>query len=951
MKIFKQRILFCQKAILWELGKRKFQQEVFEKELSHLNFSIRLQIFFRKLMIRRWISQKKWKKALRSCNLFLHRYPWISSFYQLRAFVMFHEGRLEEAVTETLRATKLDPSNFIALENITGLLLKNPVQFEYRLILRLISNYQRQNSLEVHSFYPRFLKSYLHALWKTSQVKSQVLSYKNWKKVVNFALKNQSLDSHILMGKMLSFRNVKLRSYLKEFLTFSKGKERKRVLKIISYLEEQRRYFEKQKIKQILIRYSALAQRLYVFQIRNMGAKGIARLFEVLQDKKEQEILRFLAAEMLMKLCDIRVFEKMMDIVDQGDVHAHLLAQFAMRQKGIFLPWRSSALDKIPHLSSFYKILYAFFEKNEAHRNRLRGLLYDKNPWVSIAAAYNLRRITRQRPVLNEVTQKFLLLMSSSNPGVRDFAVQGFWKNDARKLPSERDKGQFYLKYMQGGKYFAKYLRRYGHLLLQSSKDTIQVRKTVLRVLLSNYGSLLYLNGNPLLSMIKVQLKDMRQNEFFEHHATIALAFMSDFGEIIELLNQKSSFWLFKFFVFRYSCFQIKNVVKLVFSLEKFFSAPCKNLGDRMLKQMMLVYSMNFLNMASDKRAFILFYNTISKCLHQNLKNKNEYLRKAAIVASAWGKSENIKRINPYLESTDSYTQKAAFGTLATLLLKHDKEKLSNLNRRLKKMPKSFRKNVAWQYYYSDKKESIVHVSFLIHSNQSTYDFGKVYLYKEACRLKEKKLHKIFSLQKAIDIYPHSDFFYESARTFCKKEKWKKAKSMLKKSLEFAQKENDSTLEYKKNRAMGLLANIYFSQKNYGKSLFYLKKLEKVNPFDYDLQMHLGYAYSLMGESSKSWKYYSKAYLCQPQKIRDSLFDSWKASDLKKFSKKENLKKPNEKSLLFAMAYYYLRNKDRHRCINIFKIIREFIHLPRNFFESGVFHHLFDHPWVQSLPR
>ena len=129
-KLLKEKITFFLKTISIERGTQELHRESFEKELAKFQFPIRLYVFFRQIMIRHWIRNKKWEKALSFSHTSIYEFPWVSSFYQLRAFVFSHKRQWKKALADTFSSTTLEPFNFIALSNISEALLQRLSHFE-----------------------------------------------------------------------------------------------------------------------------------------------------------------------------------------------------------------------------------------------------------------------------------------------------------------------------------------------------------------------------------------------------------------------------------------------------------------------------------------------------------------------------------------------------------------------------------------------------------------------------------------------------------------------------------------------------------------------------------------------------------------------------------------------------------------------------------------------------
>ena len=588
MRMLKKKISFCQKALSIEIGFQKSFGKNFEEELSALRFPLRLEILFRKWMIRHWIYQKKWKKASKCCNLFLHRFPWIDSFYQLRAFAKIYAEKYKEAISDTLKAIKLNPSNITAFANISDLLLDKA---QYSLLYQLFAEYEVQNVRTIHEFYQRFLKIYLPKLRKAFSRKK--VSYpKNWEKLINFAMKTDRARG--LIEKMISFQNQKAIRYLEKLSKSSNSKYKIKALFILLHLSGERSRFERQKIKEILIRYSALAQRIYVLEIRKMGSKGISYLLEILRDKKEEKILRFLAAQMLINLCHLDAFDCLIRVANNKkfSIPTNLLVHFAMRKKGIYLPFAPFLAGKILKLPTFYRIFYCFFVQEKDSLIDLQKLLYDKDPIVSIAAAYNLRRVSNDQKILNQLDQRLLSLMKHKNLRARDFSLHCFWKHHNRKLKEDGRKRIPNLQHIQGQKYFRSYLKSYGKIICKALKDpSPEIKLTAFRIILGNFGGFW---GNNSSLEIQNQLYKMAQDKVFGKLSLIALALIGDFQKLSPFL-EKSELWFLDLFVLRFSLFRIKNGMNILHFMKKRFSSPCKTEKIRKFRQAYLpLHEKNF---------------------------------------------------------------------------------------------------------------------------------------------------------------------------------------------------------------------------------------------------------------------------------------------------------------------------------------------------------------------
>ena len=314
-----------------------------------------------------------------------------------------------------------------------------------------------------------------------------------------------------------------------------------------------------------------------------------------------------------------------------------------------------------------------------------------------------------------------------------------------------------------------------------------------------------------------------------------------------------------------------------------------------------------------------------------------------------FGKKKNIEKLKPYLYSPDFYSRKLAATSLGILTLKYRPRKLFKLNEILKNRVPSIRESVAFAYLHSSFEINIADISSILKSKDSTY--GKKYGYGKF----ESNKYKLRALHSALDIYPHSTFFYELACILRKQNKWREAEKLLKKALKYIKEENEGNaqeIESKNLPCFDLLSKIYCENRNYKQCLYYLEKMEEINPLDRFLQMNLAKMYSF-SRFRKSWKSefcQCCSYLCDPKEANESFAQSWKNFSPNYFSHKKNLYGKGD-SLLPALAYYYLKNKKIKTCIKIFQIIREIVDLRRDFFSRGVFSSLRNHPWVQKLPK
>ena len=372
--------------------------------------------------------------------------------------------------------------------------------------------------------------------------------------------------------------------------------------------------------------------------------------------------------------------------------------------------------------------------------------------------------------------------------------------------------------------------------------------------------------------------------------------------------------------------------------LQKRLLGAVKDKQDRMFRQVILVY---ILESYKKNDIFPVFSTLLGMGVKKNLKSPDVYLRRSAIVAL--GSSEfsfgNIKKLESCLKSSDFYTRKAAAGSLASLTLEHDKGNLRKLNQDLVKMHKSIRESLAWLYYYRRLDIGI----FTIPKSKRNFSFLK----KEKISPKE-----LLAVKSAIQVSPHSSFFYELASIYFRIKEYKKAKNMLKKALDYSEKKAKKDMQnLDKFRSYTLLGKIYMNEKKYKQALTYLQKAQKENPFSYQIQKYLANCYFSLRNFSKAKDHYYSSHLASPEKENKKFAALWDSLGSKHFTQKKNLIPGARGYFLPYLAHDYLKNGKKSQCIEIFRLIKEIVDLRRDFFREGVFRSLYHHPWIKKLPK
>ena len=508
-KSLENQLKFCLKAISVEMKNSFFQEKKFRKALRLLNFPKGTKILFQVLLVRQFIHQKKWKKACKACDDYLYRFPWVVFFYQLRSFARVHTENLKGAMQDILSISRLEPFNFEAFRKVTDCLLENGTHFEYQLFLSLLINYQIENfqpmrrnyQIEnfqaIHDFQKKFLDIEIKKLWKISEEKKE--------------------------------------------LSRSSQKSIKKSL------------LQQQRVKDLLTRYSVFQQNIYASEIRNMGEDGIKSLQKILESDQEKEILKFLAAQMLLRICNIKAFYLVKKIANGTNFPANFLAKFVMKKTGFRHIGQNIPLRKIEKASPFYRILYTFFQEKQ---KPIKKFLFDKDPFVSIAAAYNLVRVFHgqirafyNQKILKSRNNRLLSLLKNSDPKVRSLALLCLWKYDQGIR-----KKNLNVKLRIAGQVFNSNLKNYGKTLVQGLRDK-DLKQSALQVIWKNSrGLFITKRKNPNLKIfigLKNQLKKMLKGNF-KYHAGISLAFSNDFEENSKILRKTkimaSSFFSIAFF-------------------------------------------------------------------------------------------------------------------------------------------------------------------------------------------------------------------------------------------------------------------------------------------------------------------------------------------------------------------------------------------------------------------
>ena len=950
-KIFRQKIQYFQKAIAIEIGKENLNPK-WEQSLQRIDFPIRLQIFFRKLIARYWIYQKNWPKVIDISSADIYKFPWVSTLYQLRAFACAHQKELFQAISDTLRASKLDDSNITAMSNTSDVVLDHMSQFEFYSIIEMLMCYEIQNVQSIHYFYRRIFAFYQRKLRQKCQNVKIQSKKANWKKLINVALISKSKQTRMLIGKMLSFQNQEAIFYLKEIEKKSREKK-ENVQEILSVLDAQKRNFEKQKIRQALIRHSALSEDLYALEIFKMG--GLKTLLDILKDSNEPKLLRLLAAQMLINLCDHQAFKELLQVANGENFPENLLAKFALNQKGIPCHLSEKHISTIEKSDLFYRLLYTFLAKRARH---LRKLLRDPHPLVIASAAFHLRKWFSKKSIFQETNQKLLRLMKNRDPLIRSIALYAFWKYEEKpKIKDIGDEKWELQKFQNVFRFFEALFPRYSYTLIRGMKDkSLEVKFTALSALLANYKCLVVsYRLNPKVDffpILKSVLKKMYQKGEFKHQVALGLNSVSKIQEMQYILNNQSTLWFVRFLILRYSLLnftQMDNVMRVVHFFKRSTINSPRNPEERKLKQVNIIFVM-----LAFQKHFIFSNFFKDKMLRENIKSRNIHIRRATAVAFSLAQKKYISLLKPLLQSNDLYMRSSVAGSLLSLKQKYQTKDLKKFNQIFQKSEKTIRKNIAWEYYKYGKKFFAIKKNFrnIFYGHESlTYNWEKRYDFdiKEA----NWDLKRLNYLKSAIEIFPFSRFFYEAAQTLYHAGKMKESEKYLWKGLVFAEKEKNKIkkISYKKSRFYGLLAKIFLKRKKYKKARLYLHKALECNPFQYQYHMALAQCYNLYKQTRKSWKHYYCAYLCQPRTEHQRLVELWNSPKHRYLlRRRKKLVHPKRGYLLFGLALWYLKNNSKNECIDILKLVENTVRLNRNFFAKGAFKELYHHPWIKTLP-
>ena len=709
-------------------------------------------------------------------------------------------------------------------------------------------------------------------------------------------------------------------------------KQKKRMDRILACLEKQKKRFQKEEIRQILIRHSALAQKIYVLRIRQKKGKGIKILLEILKDDGEQKILRLLAAEMLLKICQEKAFEKILDIANEKQFPANLLAKFAMSRKAIHLPLDDNLIWKIKKAKPFYRLIYIFLVYQKRSIPNLKILLKDSHPIVAITAAYRLRKITSSKSLLKQVDQRLLKFIKYGNTHIKNLALQCFWKNPKESRFESNSLTVLFRKV------WLERFQKYKYTLCESLKGHVSLKLSALEIIIEHSKKISKIKNRKVFSDVYHQVQKLYYSGKLKYQTGACLGILSRKEEFLKILTSPTEFWFFHYFILRFSFDRRDKITVLCHFLQKRLNGPVQDRQDRMFRQVILIY---LLEIFKGQGIFPILSSLLDKAMGNILKSKDIHLQRAGVMALGSSKFSfgNIKKLKTLLKSSDFYTRKAAAGSLASLLLEYDKEKLPQLNQNIKKMDKSIRESVAWVYYYRRLKIGLVYLF-------------KIRRMKKLSFLKKKKISakEWIALKSAIQIFPHPRFFYETSSLFFREKKYFQAQKMAKKAILYSQGENNVLQNMEEFHSNILLGNIYMRQKKYSKALSYLQKAEKENPFFYLAQKYLADCYLSIKDFPKSRKHYYFAYLCQPDKEHYALAELWKSFGPTHFSQKKHLVL-EEGYLLPYIAFDHLTKNRKKECIKILQIMHEIVGLRQEFFATGVFHDLCNHPWVRRLPE
>ena len=361
-------------------------------------------------------------------------------------------------------------------------------------------------------------------------------------------MSNSGINIDDFVEKMLSFRNQEMLSYLKEIRKKASLRHQKIIDQILFCLGEKKKRFEKEEIRQILIRHSALAHDIYVLRLREKKDQGIKILLEILKDDKEQGILRLLSAQMLLSICDRKAFEEVLHIANDKVCPINLLAKFAMIKRGIYACFPKTSISEVKKAKAFYRIIYIFSVRKNESISHLNHLLQDRNPIVSITAAYCLRKLSNSKELLHKADQKLLRYMKNGKTDEKDLALQCFWKNPKAHHNDRKRRRNFFYKF------WLKRARRYKRTLCQALEGAPALKLSALRILIENSKAILSIKRRKHFSDIHSRVRKIYNSQKlsysgeFTYSGGSLLRYFRKTKRSIEYIDKSKQILVFPFF-------------------------------------------------------------------------------------------------------------------------------------------------------------------------------------------------------------------------------------------------------------------------------------------------------------------------------------------------------------------------------------------------------------------
>lgn len=846
----------------------------FRTRANPASLAIAERIFLRQVLIRCMVRNALWKEAYEESSRALATYPWVNNFYHLRGIATFHVSResISYALDDIYQAVDLQPWDFLPMENFAYLLFENLAPHESFLFRQIMVTYVSNVSIREPQYMMRdYLEELREEHWTDLPAQGTRLSEAECKDLLGNVLQSDSAGARNMAISMLAsqYDNERLR---REIGSLKKEQTSETVKKDLEALERsldrEQKNARLHELKGILLAKGIRIEKEESLKIREMR-EGELLCREILENEGEPPMMRLLAARAMISLATFAAHESLLGIAHEGPYPANFLAAVALHEKGICskvaeIVEREYSRSPVKFLETppLYRMLATFYLIPTQHSKLLESLLGDREEMVALCAAFNSRRCYTQLPLPMQglVTSRFLQSIQSRDCRVRAAAIRFFWWFES--MDGVLDAAVIYRQYWQD----------YGNTFVEALQQESD-KESLFFMLQNLFGSGYFprylvtpeAQKNPVISDLEKVLVRMARSPESEHFAqmwsAVALGnmyspeiwpiledagcnFFVRLGALTGLMDSKTGESMGKL---------AGMLQKLLRLLEKKARESCNTHNDRRLKQLALL-------LLSQPNFPVLSTNAVAEIVSQALNDEDVRIRTTAVTILMWrGGRQDIPRLYPLLKDEDPNIQRAAATTLATLTQLYAPDETANFQKIISAYPRPIR--VAAGYgYYLEIFNALYRSQELLQLPRFARD------YDEYIRDLQKKAVPDWAavLDRALQLWPNSRYFYESALLAWKCKRPSDAHRQIGRALEHLVEEPPPFQADLEKKCMYLRSQLFSLEQNHRRASSFLEQLAQKYPLDTEVHAWLSDSYRELTRDQEYREQLWLSYLCNP---------------------------------------------------------------------------------------